>query len=80
MEPKPGYKTTEFWLSLAAVVVGAIMSSGLLDIIDGSVDDQIVGIIATILGALGYTVTRGWTKTAALKADVYKTAMSKDPQ
>ena len=80
MDPKPGYKTTEFWLSFAAMLIGAIMGSGLLDVIQGQVDDQIIGIIATILGALGYTVTRGWTKAAASKAGAITAAVNKDPQ
>lgn len=28
--PKPGYKTTEFWLSFAAIIVGAVQASGIV--------------------------------------------------
>lgn len=79
MDPKPGYKTTEFWLSLAAVLIGALMASGLLDVIPGNIDDTIVGVIATVLGALGYTVSRAYTKAASSKADAIKAATSNPP-
>jgi uncharacterized membrane protein YeaQ/YmgE (transglycosylase-associated protein family) len=62
----PGYKTTEFWMSLAAVLVGAVMASGVLDSLgqDNAVV-RIVGIIASVLGAFGYTAARGFVKAAA---------------
>lgn len=65
---KPGYKTTEFWLSLAAMIVGAIMASGLLEKTASPIDNQIVGIIVSVLAALGYTVGRGFVKAADSKA------------
>ena len=27
---KPGYKTTEFWISLAAVIIGSVVASGIV--------------------------------------------------
>jgi len=60
---KPGYKTTEFWLSLAAMVIGAAMASGAFG--DESTLGKIVGLAASVLGALGYTITRGAVKKAA---------------
>ena len=59
---KPGYKTTEFWLSLIAMIVGAVMSSGLLEQTSTDWDNKIVGLIAMILGGLGYTVARSFVK------------------
>lgn len=59
---KPGYKTTEFWLSLASMLVGAVFASGLLGQTATPIDDQLLGIIATVLGALGYTVSRTLVK------------------
>lgn len=59
MASKPGYKTTEFWLTLLAAVVTALYSSGAI------VNPRLVGVIglvATVLGALGYTVVRGGVK------------------
>ena len=53
---KPGYKTTQFWLSLLAVLVGAVMSTGLL--IPNSEAAKIIGAVAMVLTALGYQVQR----------------------
>lgn len=75
---KPGYRSTEFWVSLVAVLVGALLSSGLLDAIPGTVDDQIVGIIATILSALGYTVSRSFVKGKAEQVKIAE-AVKRDP-
>ena len=72
---KPGYKTTEFWLSLVAMIVGAIAASGILDSTETDMDNKLVGLIITVLGALGYTVTRGFTKSATAKADAVKSAL-----
>lgn len=64
---KPGYKTTEFWLSLAAILLGALITSGAIPA--DSVFDKLLGIAATVLGALGYTVSRAFVKNTAAKAD-----------
>lgn len=60
---KPGYKTTEFWLSSAATLVGLVLASGAIPS-DGPWV-QVTGLITGILGALGYTVSRGNVKAAA---------------
>lgn len=57
---KPGYKTTEFWLKLAAMLVTALYASGAIPT-EGAAT-RIVAMAATILGALGYTVMRGVAK------------------
>lgn len=63
---KPGYKTTEFWLGLAAMVLTALYASGVIP--TGGAAATVAAMAATILGALGYTVVRGATKKAeALK-------------
>jgi predicted tellurium resistance membrane protein TerC len=54
--PKPGFKTTEFWISLAAVVVGSVVASGAVPV--GSVWERIVGLAVAALAALGYTGAR----------------------
>lgn len=59
---KPGYKTTEFWMSLGASVLGALMSSGALA--DTSDTMKFLGMGASMLSALGYTVCRSWAKKA----------------
>ena len=53
---KPGYKSTEFYMSMAAVVIGAVASSGILDGSDGLT--KVVGLIMAALVALGYTGSR----------------------
>ncbi len=53
---KAGYKTTEFWLALAATAVGATTASGAVPT-DGPWA-QVVGLIASALVALGYTGSR----------------------
>lgn len=70
---KPGFKTTEFWLSLAAMILGALVASGVLDAIPGEKDDQLVAMAASVLAALGYSAQRmavkaGGNKAAALVA------------
>lgn len=72
-----GYKSTEFWMSLAAVLVGALLSSGVLA--DGSVWAQALGVVASMLGALGYTVSRSYVKAAESKSAVLLEAAKKLP-
>jgi hypothetical protein len=57
---KPGYKTTEFWLSFAACIVGTLAASGVFP--DESTGMKIVGLAMTTLAALGYTTARFMTK------------------
>lgn len=59
-EVKPGYKTTEFYVALLAIIVGAVFASGLVT--EGSTLDKVLGTIVAILGQLGYTVSRTLTK------------------
>ena len=68
VEKKAGYKSTEFWMSLAAVAVGAIASTGLVE--DNEFAAKIVGLITATLVALGYTGSRLPLKKHALDAQV----------
>ena len=56
---KPGYKTTEFWLSLAAVLVASVLSSGL----ENPAVLKAAGIIGSVLAAMGYTYARAKVKS-----------------
>ena len=56
VKKKPGYKSTEFYMSMAAVVLGAVASSGILEGSDGLT--KVVGLIMAALVALGYTGSR----------------------
>jgi hypothetical protein len=61
---KPGYKTTEFWLTLLSMLTGGVISSGLFP--ETSPVMKGAGLLAMILGAFGYTVSRGMAKGAKL--------------
>ena len=61
---KPGYQTTEFWLATAAKLLGILFASGAIG--DGSALALIAGLAATVLAALGYTVSRTLVKTAGV--------------
>lgn len=58
---KPGYLTTEFWLKVAALILTALFASGVIPTSGPAA--QITAIAATILGALGYTVSRTMVKS-----------------
>lgn len=59
---RPGYKTTEFWLSVAACALGAFLASGSLP--QENLAMQIAGVVLSGLTALGYTVSRFMVKNA----------------
>jgi len=59
---KPGWRTSEFWLKLAALALTSLYASGALT------NDRVLaiaGMAASVLGALGYTVARTIAKQAA---------------
>ena len=58
---KPGWKTSEAWLSFLAMVIGSLPSSGLLPASGEST--KIVGLAITLLAALGYTASRTAVKS-----------------
>ena len=65
---KSGVKSTEFYLSLCAVLLGVAVSTGLVDIDAGAgVWDRVAGIACTVLAAFGYTVSRGKVKAESEK-------------
>ena len=53
---KPGYKTTEFFLSLGAMVIGALVASDVFA--DGSTGMKITALASSALVAMGYTGAR----------------------
>lgn len=59
---KDGYKTTEFWLSLVAMLVGALIASGVLA--EGGMPLQVAGMVAAALSAMGYSSSRAKAKQA----------------
>tara|TARA_R100001244_G_scaffold132394_1_gene108852 strand:- start:3287 stop:3601 length:315 start_codon:yes stop_codon:yes gene_type:complete len=62
-EVKPGWKTTEFWLNLLVVILGAVLASGAIGA--GGLTAQIIGGALSVLGALGHTASRTSVKTNA---------------
>lgn len=59
---KPGYKSTEFWLTVAAVVVGLLTQSGVIPA--DSPASKLIAQAAAILALLGYQVVRTVAKTS----------------
>ena len=57
---KPGYKSTEFWLSTAALIIGACVASGFFPV-ESSIG-QMLGMAMSGLAALGYTGMRSGVK------------------
>lgn len=62
---KPGYKTTEFWLSVAAFFIGALLASG---VVTHDPTLQGLGLIASALSALGYEAGRSLVKSNEAKS------------
>lgn len=59
---KPGWRTSEFWLKCGAMVLTMLYASGAIP--TSGTSTQVTAIAATILGALGYTVSRTMVKTS----------------
>jgi hypothetical protein len=57
---KPGYKTTEFWLTAGATFVGLAIASGIVP--ETGVWPKIVGLVVAAFTSMGYTVSRGIAK------------------
>ena len=53
---KPGFKTTEFWISAAAAGVGALVAADVIPT-DGPWM-EVIGLVSAALVALGYTGAR----------------------
>jgi hypothetical protein len=53
---KPGFKTTEFWLSAGATLVRLAIASGIVP--DTGMWPKIVALVVSAFAAMGYTVSR----------------------
>ena len=53
---KPGIYSSEFWLTLVAIVLNAVAASGLVG--ETSTVGAIIGGAITLLAVLGYTASR----------------------
>ena len=77
-----GWKTSEFWLSLCAMLLGAFVASGAVGEDHWSV--KIAALALSALAALGYNGARAKTKatallTAAALPPIAKEAATPDP-
>ena len=61
MPDKPGFKTTEWWISVVVVAATLFLSSGAVG--DTSPVTKIVGLVVSGLTALGY----GWGRVSLKK-------------
>jgi len=65
MAVKAGYKTSEFWLTTAATLVGLLIASGL--VAETSAVGKAVALVASALAAAGYSYGRSLLKSPPLK-------------
>lgn len=56
-----GYKTTEFWVTAAVVLMGLLLSAGVLP----STAESIVGLLVAAIGGGAYTLGRSGLKKSA---------------
>jgi hypothetical protein len=57
---KPGFKTSEFWLTTLATVVGLLVASGAF--VDTSALGKGLALVASALAAAGYSYSRALAK------------------
>ena len=63
MEAKSGWKTTEFWLTAIAVLVGLLVASDVLAPLgENHWAVKAVGLVAAALAAMGYNAGRAKAK------------------
>lgn len=68
-EIKPGWKTTEFWVTLATVVVGGLVTLGYLPKEQGDhLLPLVIFIIGLVMPAVSYNYGRAAVKSAAMKS------------
>lgn len=60
LPPKPFYQRTEFWLSLAALIIGGLMGSGIIG--PATPTARVLGMLIEVLSAMGYTIARTMAK------------------
>jgi hypothetical protein len=60
---KPGYRTSEFWISIAVYLLGALAASGVLA--DDHIAMKVAGLALAALTSMGYSAARAKTKFGA---------------
>lgn len=64
---KPGYKSSEFWLTLLCLIFGMLLASGAIS--EGSSAEKIIAFGASVLASFGYSFSRGMVKKAEALSD-----------
>jgi|TARA_B100001013_G_scaffold291530_1_gene191465 hypothetical protein len=59
---KPGWKTTEFWITVVVALGSLLWGAGVLDPSGTGNVNHAFGLVVSGLSALGYTVSRGLAK------------------
>ena len=59
---KPGWKTTEFWLTSIVALASILWGADVLDPEGVGTANKVFGFVVAALGAVGYTVSRGLAK------------------
>jgi len=68
METKPGFKTTEFWLTAAATVLAFFLASGVMP--ESSPVVKMLAFAYAALSSMGYAYGRSLVKASAVKPPV----------
>ena len=61
-EVKPGWKTTEFWITVVVAAGSLLWGAGVLDPAGAGTANSVFGLVVSGLAAVGYTVSRGLVK------------------
>jgi|TARA_B100000085_G_scaffold283160_1_gene313166 hypothetical protein len=59
---KPGWKTTEFWITVCVTLASLAWGAGVVDPEGSTNADKIFGFICSAAAGLGYTISRGLAK------------------
>ncbi len=59
---KPGYLTTEFWITIVVTLCSLLWGANVLDPEAAGTANKIFGFVVAALSGLGYTVSRGLAK------------------
>ena len=59
---KPGWKTTEFWVTVSVTVASLLWGADVLDPEGAGTANKGFGFVVAALSGLGYTVSRGLAK------------------
>ncbi len=60
--PKPGWKSTEFWITVSVTLASLAWGAGIVDPEGASNADKVFGFICSAAAAFGYTISRGLAK------------------